>query len=159
MDGPVYKAIGRRKDATASVRLVPGSGQILVNKRPVEEYFPRPTLVMVIQQPLKLTESLASVDIHATCKGGRDERSGRRTAAWHLAGTHGVESRSPVDSQERRLPYPRPAYGGAEEVRAARCQEAVPVLEALSRRAPDGALVNSHKKHTRTIAESWGSFS
>jgi len=70
MDGPVYHATGRRKDAAASVRLTPGSGQIFVNKRPVEEYFPRPTLVMVIQQPLKLTESFGSVDVHATCKGG-----------------------------------------------------------------------------------------
>ncbi len=70
MDGPAYTATGRRKDATASVRLVPGDGQIFVNKRPVEEYFPRPTLVMVIQQPLKLTESVGSVDVHATCKGG-----------------------------------------------------------------------------------------
>lgn len=70
MEGNVYFAIGRRKDATAAVRVTPGTGQILVNRKPVADYFNRPTLVMIIEQPLKITEALGAVDIHATCKGG-----------------------------------------------------------------------------------------
>ena len=66
----VYTAIGRRKESTAAVRIVPGSGQIIVNKKSVEAYFTRPTSVMVIEQPLKITETLGNVDIIATCKGG-----------------------------------------------------------------------------------------
>lgn len=61
---------GRRKEATAMVRMMPGSGQITVNGRPVAEYFARPTLVMMIEQPLKLTDTLGSLDISANCKGG-----------------------------------------------------------------------------------------
>lgn len=52
------------------VRMMPGSGQITVNGRPVAEYFARPTLVMMIEQPLKLTDTLGSLDISANCKGG-----------------------------------------------------------------------------------------
>lgn len=70
MQGPVYFATGRRKNATASVRVVPGNGQITVNGLPVAEYLSRPTLVMVVEQPLKLTEVAGTVDVFANCKGG-----------------------------------------------------------------------------------------
>ena len=66
----VYTATGRRKESTATVRIVPGSGQIIVNNKPVNEYFARPTSVMVIEQPLKITENLGSIDITAKCTGG-----------------------------------------------------------------------------------------
>ena len=49
---------------------MPGSGKIVVNGKPVADYFNRPTLVMIIEQPLKLTETLGAVDIYANCKGG-----------------------------------------------------------------------------------------
>ena len=61
---------GRRKSATARTRLYPGSGQILVNGRPVDEYFPRKTLQMVIRQPLHLTKTLDRFDIKVTVSGG-----------------------------------------------------------------------------------------
>lgn len=70
MEGPVVFAVGRRKDATASVRVLPGSGQITVNGKPVAEYLARPTLVMMVQQPLKLAEVMGTVDVAANCKGG-----------------------------------------------------------------------------------------
>ena len=46
---------GRRKTATARTRLYAGGGQIVVNDRPMEDYFPRKTLQMIIRQPLALT--------------------------------------------------------------------------------------------------------
>ncbi|HOM58103.1 MAG TPA: 30S ribosomal protein S9 [Candidatus Latescibacteria bacterium] len=70
MESSVKSMTGRRKEATAMVRMMPGSGQITVNGRPVAEYFARPTLVMMIEQPLKLTDTLGSLDISANCKGG-----------------------------------------------------------------------------------------
>jgi len=70
MEGPVYFAVGRRKNATAAVRIMPGSGQVSVNGTPVAEYLSRPTLVMMVEQPLKLTEVLGTIDIAARCKGG-----------------------------------------------------------------------------------------
>ena len=61
---------GRRKRATARTRLYPGSGQIIVNNRPFEEYFPRKTLQMIIRQPLGLAKMLDRFDIKVTVAGG-----------------------------------------------------------------------------------------
>lgn len=61
---------GRRKTSTARVFIKPGSGQITINKRSIEEYFGRETARMVVRQPLELTESLDRFDINATVKGG-----------------------------------------------------------------------------------------
>jgi SSU ribosomal protein S9P len=61
---------GRRKSATARTRLYPGSGQIIVNNRPFEEYFPRKTLQMIIRQPLQLTKMGERFDIKVVVAGG-----------------------------------------------------------------------------------------
>lgn len=61
---------GRRKNGIARTRLYAGTGEITINGRPYDEYFPRKTLQMVIQQPLKLTKNLGKFDIKATCCGG-----------------------------------------------------------------------------------------
>ena len=63
-------ATGRRKDATARVWLVPGSGKITVNGRDQEVYFARPTLRLVIDQPFAITERQGQYDVIATVKGG-----------------------------------------------------------------------------------------
>ena len=63
-------AVGRRKDSTAYVRFFPGSGSITINGRPALDYLRRETLVMVVEQPLHITESAGSYDIVATAKGG-----------------------------------------------------------------------------------------
>ena len=61
---------GRRKSATARTRLYPGSGQIIVNNRPFEEYFPRKTLQMIIRQPLVITKTQDRFDIRVNVCGG-----------------------------------------------------------------------------------------
>ncbi|MBU6160720.1 MAG: 30S ribosomal protein S9 [Myxococcales bacterium] len=65
-----FRAIGRRKSATARVRIRPGSGQIVVNKREVAEYFGRPTAVMVLRQPLVATELVDKYDVFVNVRGG-----------------------------------------------------------------------------------------
>lgn len=65
-----YSATGRRKNATARVRLTNGSGKVTVNERKFEEYFPLQTLREIASQPLKLTDSLAKFDVAANCSGG-----------------------------------------------------------------------------------------
>ncbi len=65
-----YQAVGRRKDAVARVRLVPGKGQMIVNGRPLAEYFKRETLKMIIEQPLQVTNTLGKYDIIARVGGG-----------------------------------------------------------------------------------------
>jgi len=61
---------GRRKSATARVFLKPGSGEIVVNKRRLEEYFPNETHQMVVRQPLHLTDSAGRFDILVNVDGG-----------------------------------------------------------------------------------------
>lgn len=61
---------GRRKTAVARTRLYTGSGTITVNGRPIEEYFPRKTLQMIIRQPLVLTKNVDKFDIKINVAGG-----------------------------------------------------------------------------------------
>ncbi len=61
---------GRRKEATARVRLVPGSGQAFVNGRPIAQYFMRPALVKHAEAPLALTHTIGRFDIYASTNGG-----------------------------------------------------------------------------------------
>ena len=65
-----YYGTGRRKDSVARVYLRPGDGNIVVNKRPVEEYFGRETLKMILRQPLEITDSLQKFDIIVNVHGG-----------------------------------------------------------------------------------------
>jgi len=61
---------GRRKTATARVFLRPGTGQVTVNGRDIDSYFPSDVLKMVVRQPLVLTETQEKVDVVATVRGG-----------------------------------------------------------------------------------------
>jgi small subunit ribosomal protein S9 len=63
-------ATGKRKTAIARVWLKPGGGNIVVNGRPVDEYFERETSRMVLRQALELIEAQDQFDITATCHGG-----------------------------------------------------------------------------------------
>lgn len=61
---------GRRKNSVARVWLRPGEGKIQVNDRPVDEFFPRPTLKMLLAQPLKVVGMEGKFDVLATVIGG-----------------------------------------------------------------------------------------
>ena len=63
-------ATGRRKEAVARVRLMPGDGVITVNKRDYENYFPREALRISIRQPLVVTHHLGQHNVHANIVGG-----------------------------------------------------------------------------------------
>jgi small subunit ribosomal protein S9 len=65
-----YQGTGRRKEAVARVRLVPGNGRVVVNGRPIEEYFPLATLQSVVRSPLQLTETEAAYDVYGNVRGG-----------------------------------------------------------------------------------------
>jgi small subunit ribosomal protein S9 len=65
-----YYGTGRRKTATARVHMRPGSGAVEVNGRKLDGYFPSDVLVMVVRQPLVLTETAERFDISATVEGG-----------------------------------------------------------------------------------------
>lgn len=65
-----YNATGRRKTSIARVNVLPGSGHITVNEKPVDSYFPRETLRMMIRQPLELTGMIGKLDVFAKVEGG-----------------------------------------------------------------------------------------
>lgn len=65
-----YYATGKRKSSTARVWLTPGTGKIIVNERPVEEYFGRETLRMILKQPLEVTGTIGKFDVSVKVKGG-----------------------------------------------------------------------------------------
>ncbi len=65
-----YWGTGRRKTATARVRLVPGDGNIVVNDRDVENYFYRKSLIRDLKSPLELTKSLSNFDVLVNVQGG-----------------------------------------------------------------------------------------
>lgn len=61
---------GRRKDAVARVWLKEGTGQIIINKQPITNYFVRPVLRMIINQPFVSLDRADKFDVYATVKGG-----------------------------------------------------------------------------------------
>lgn len=94
---------GRRKTAVARVRLVPGSGRIIVNGRSLEEYFGRPVLETMVRAPLVTTKAEDRFDVIANVKGGGP--SGQAGAL-----RHGI-ARALLDvDEEFRIPLKRAGY-------------------------------------------------
>jgi len=67
---PLVQTTGRRKQAVARIRIRPGSGKIVVNGRPIEDYFPSETHRMVLSEPLTATNTNEVYDVDATIYGG-----------------------------------------------------------------------------------------
>lgn len=65
-----FYATGKRKTAVARVWMRPGSGQITINKRPMDQYFPRECDRMLIMEPMKLADTTSNFDINVNVKGG-----------------------------------------------------------------------------------------
>lgn len=81
MNGNYYYGTGRRKNAVARVFIKPGSGAIVVNDRPLDEYFSRETGRMMVRQPLVLTSNLSAFDIMVNVHGGGE--TGQAGAVRH----------------------------------------------------------------------------
>ena len=62
--------VGRRKEAVARVRLTPGTGNITVNGRTMDEYFGRETSKMILVEPLKLVDQMGKLDVFVNARGG-----------------------------------------------------------------------------------------
>lgn len=65
-----YIGTGRRKKSVARVRLVPGDGNIVINKRDIDDYMDYETLKTIIKQPLVETDTLGKYDVHVNVDGG-----------------------------------------------------------------------------------------
>lgn len=72
-----YCATGRRKLAVARVRLIPGEGNIIVNRKVISDYFGRDTLSMIVKQPMELTSTVDKYDVMVNvCGGGSSGQAG-----------------------------------------------------------------------------------
>ena len=65
-----YYGTGRRKSAVARVYLMPGKGNIVINKRGIDDYFGLETLKLIVRQPLELTSTLGKFDVRVSVFGG-----------------------------------------------------------------------------------------
>ena len=65
-----YLGTGRRKKSVARVRLLPGTGNITINKRDIDDYFGLETLKMIVRAPLNLTGTLSKFDVNVNVYGG-----------------------------------------------------------------------------------------
>lgn len=81
MVGDYYYGTGRRKNAVARVFIKPGKGDIVVNEKPLDEYFSRETGRMIVRQPLQLVGSIDKFDIMVNVFGGGE--SGQAGAVRH----------------------------------------------------------------------------
>ena len=81
MIGNYYYGTGRRTSSVARVFIKAGSGNIIVNEKPVDLYFSRETGRMIVRQPLELTNNVGSFDVMVTVAGGGE--SGQAGAIRH----------------------------------------------------------------------------
>ena len=131
-------AVGRRKSATARVRIKPGTGVITVNGKPVATYMARDVLVMLADQPFDATDNGGKWDVRANCAGGGDATSTRwrggrrRPGATRRAGS---ACWSTCNSW--------PGSCEATSVRAPRCRRAFHFVRAL--------YVSSTVRYTRAV--------
>jgi small subunit ribosomal protein S9 len=65
-----YRGTGRRKKAIARVRLVPGTGKIVINKRNLEDYIKYETLRVLVKEPLMITDTMGQYDVLVSVQGG-----------------------------------------------------------------------------------------
>jgi small subunit ribosomal protein S9 len=76
-----YNATGRRKSSIAQVYMKAGTGNIVINKKPMNQYFPYETMKMIVQQPLNVVAVSGKYDIDVRVKGGG--YSGQASAIRH----------------------------------------------------------------------------
>jgi len=98
-----HYATGRRKTSTARVYLSKGKGQIIVNNKPLNEYFGREVAQMLVMQPLNLVELLEKIDIKAMVNGGGS--FGQAGALRHGISRALVEYDSELRSQLKKAGY------------------------------------------------------
>ena len=127
-----FQGTGRRKRSIARVTLSLGQGVITINKKPIDEYFPRQTLQQIVRQPLEATQSRIALRYH------RESRKAAVKTGQAGAVRHGIARALLVDGRiaarsaaQTRLADPRPARKRIEEVRPQARPQTLPVLEAL----------------------------
>ena len=132
MIGNYYYGTGRRKSAVARVFIKKGTGKIVVNDKPVDEFFSREPGRMVVRQPLELTNHETTFDIMVNVERRRRIRPGRRGAPRHHPRADRLRRGAEAHAVEGRARHARRARGRAQEGRPAQGAPPQAVLEALT---------------------------
>ena len=143
-------ATGKRKNAVARVWIKPGKGKATVNGKPLDVYFARPVLRMILNQPLVVANRLDPVRPDGHGRGRRPLRPGRRGAPRPRQGADLLRAGTARPAEERGLPHPRLARRRAQEVRpqegaraASSSRSAEPERSRYSERAASAALLRA----------------
>ena len=138
MPKPLIQSTGRRKEAIARVRLRPGNGQITINARPIDAYFPTATHRMVVTEPLRLTQTAEVYDVDATLDGGgvTGQAGAMRLGIARALAELDAEMRPML---KRAGLLTRDAREGEQEVRPEEGPQGSAVLEAL---VPEGEVAS-----------------
>jgi len=99
----IYYATGKRKKAIARTWLTPGNGEISINNRPVEAYFPVETLRNELMEPFKLTNTAGSFNVKASVKGGG-------IAGQAEAVRHGITKALILTDADLRIPLKKAGF-------------------------------------------------
>ena len=128
-------ATGKRKDAVARVWVKLGAGKILINDRPVETYFARPVLRMLIQQPLVAANRQGQYDVVCTVSGGG--LSGQAGAVRHGLSKALMRHEPDLRSVLKRGGFLTRDFAccGAQEIRPRQSASQLPILQALVSRS------------------------
>ena len=126
-------ATGRRKEAVARVRIVPGTGTWTVNGRTLEEYFPNKLHQQLVNEPFVLTSLVGQYDVIARIHGGGLSGQAGALRLGVPAPQRDRRRGQPPDPQEGRHADPRRADQGAQEGRAQEGPQGSAVQQALSR--------------------------
>ena len=129
----VYYGTGRRKNAVARVRIVPGTGKVTVNKRDAAEYFGRQQLLEGALAPFKVTDTAGAFDVIALCDGGGiSGQAGALRLGIARALLNAGDYRADLKRAGfLRFPHPRFSRGRAQEVRPEEGPSRSAVLQAL----------------------------
>ena len=131
MSARYYEAVGRRKTSSARVRVYPGTGTIVVNDRPVEQYFGRGTDILILTRPLQVTDTLNSYNISVQVAGGGTVWAGGRGVAGHCPGAVPGRRESARRAEVERPADPRCPCQGTQALRSEACPQGASVHEAL----------------------------
>ena len=127
-----YYGTGRRKSSIARVYLVPGTGNVTINKRSIDEYFGLETLKVIVRQPLTATDTVDKFDVLVNVKRRRLHRSGGRNPPRHRESASGSGCGFQTRSEESGLSDPRSSHEGEKEIRPQGCPSRSAVQQALN---------------------------
>ncbi len=125
-------ATGRRKEAVARVRIVPGTGKWLINGRELDAYFPNKVHQQLVNEPFTVLELVGKYDVIARLHGGGvSGQAGALRLGVARCAQRGRPRQQPSGAQEGRLPDPRRAGDRAQEGRSQEGPEGAAVLQAV----------------------------